>query len=90
MVTTLLLTLVLPKADIQSQSALAYPKDPRQNIARVSKSSGDAPVIGKNGAYPKDIVANLAKPATGTPVASQKFKPKGSYPKDPRNNLAWR
>lgn len=89
MVTTMLLTLVVSKVALQPNANLAYPKDPRRNIATVAQPSSYRTVSAKVGSYPKDITANLAKPVLGTPVASQKFKPKGSYPKDPRNNLAW-
>ncbi|MEI7577786.1 MAG: hypothetical protein WCK51_12910 [Armatimonadota bacterium] len=89
MITTMLLTLVVTKVNAQSTTGLAYPKGPRQHIAVVAQSGRQSAVTARTGSYPKDITANLAQPAIGTAVASQKFKPKGAYPKDPRNNLAW-
>jgi hypothetical protein len=89
MAITILLAVVVSVNQPQSRADLSYPKDPRQHIAAVSQSGKQSPVTKRTGYYPKDITATVAQPAVGSPVASRKFKPKGGYLKDPRNNLAW-
>ncbi len=88
MLGTLLLSAVVANLGTKDQVKISYPKDPRQNLAVVTRPGRQATRPATAIAYAKDIKANLAQPATGTTAASQRFKPKGSYPKDPRNNLA--
>lgn len=88
MITTMLFTLVVTTSSAQQKAELAYPKDPKQNIAIKAQSRGMRTPATRTTNYPKDIRANLAAPATGTPVASQQFKLNLAYPKDPRANLA--